>query len=270
MTDYEFDTDTAVERLADGVYSACVADRWSIGQVPNGGYTMAIAQRALLDSLGRPDPLTVTAHFLRPPTAGPATLHTEQVRAGRRTATAAVRLEQDGVERLRLLGIATDLSQDGGTEGFRAGDPPDLPPVEECQRISGGSPSVDGPSISARFDVAYHPEHLGWARGEPTGRPEVAAWVRLADGRQPDVAMLPIVVDCMPPTAFELGAVGWVPTLELTLHVRSRPAPGWLRCVSRSRFLTGGLIEEDAEVWDSADRLVAMSRQLAMVPAPRA
>jgi hypothetical protein len=50
------------------------------------------------------------------------------------------------------------------------------------------------------------------------------------------------------------------------VHVRGVPAPGPLRCVFRTRFVHGGLLEEDGEVWDARDRLVAQSRQLALTP----
>ena len=61
---------------------------------------------------------------------------------------------------------------------------------------------------------------------------------------------------------------GWAPTLELTAHVRAGPAPGWLKVRHATRNLAGGMFEEDCEVWDSAGRLVAQSRQLR--PAARA
>jgi len=48
--------------------------------------------------------------------------------------------------------------------------------------------------------------------------------------------------------------------------VRARPAPGWLACAFTTRFVTGGFLEEDGEVWDATGRLVAQSRQLALVP----
>ena len=70
----------------------------------------------------------------------------------------------------------------------------------------------------------------------------------------------------VPPVTFDLGRPGWAPTLELTVHVRAVPAPGWLRVSHRTRNVAGGMFEEDCEVWDSADRLVAQSRQLAMQP----
>jgi hypothetical protein len=63
-----------------------------------------------------------------------------------------------------------------------------------------------------------------------------------------------------------MGLEGWAPTLELTAHVRAKPAPGWLRVRVSTRNFAGGLLEEDAEVWDSRGRLVAQSRQLARAP----
>jgi hypothetical protein len=88
----------------------------------------------------------------------------------------------------------------------------------------------------------------------------------MADGREPDPLSLLLAVDALPPVTFDLGLYGWTPTLELTAHVRARPAPGWLRVTHSTRNHAGGMLEEDAEVWDSAGRLVAQSRQLARAP----
>ena len=66
--------------------------------------------------------------------------------------------------------------------------------------------------------------------------------------------------------AFDLGLFGWAPTMELSVHVRAVPAPGWLKVRHETRNIAGGLFEEDCEVWDSAGRLVAQSRQLAKLP----
>lgn len=60
----------------------------------------------------------------------------------------------------------------------------------------------------------------------------------------------------------------WVPTLELTVHVRARPAAGPLRVRFSTRALMDGYLEEDGELWDADVRLVAMSRQLARVHRP--
>ncbi len=54
-------------------------------------------------------------------------------------------------------------------------------------------------------------------------------------------------------------------TLEHSIHLRQRPAVGWLQARFQTRALVGGVIEEGAELWDSKGQLVAMSRQLALV-----
>jgi hypothetical protein len=71
--------------------------------------------------------------------------------------------------------------------------------------------------------------------------------------------------DAFPPTMLGYQNVTWIPTIELTVHVRARPAPGWVLGVFRTRLLVDGVLEEDGELWDSEGRLVALSRQLALV-----
>jgi hypothetical protein len=53
---------------------------------------------------------------------------------------------------------------------------------------------------------------------------------------------------------FHPDHIGWAPTLELTAHVRPRPALGWLKVRDATRKVAGGMFEEDCEVWDSAGR----------------
>jgi acyl-CoA thioesterase len=114
-------------------------------------------------------------------------------------------------------------------------------------------------------EIRLHPD-TGWIRGEPSGSGETTGWLRFVDGRDPDVWALPLFADAFPPSIFELHVgQSWVPTLELTVHVRAVPAPGWLRGRFSTRFLTNGFFEEDGELWDSGGRLVAISRQHAMV-----
>ena len=76
-----------------------------------------------------------------------------------------------------------------------------------------------------------------------------------------------LIADAFPPAVFNLDIPpGWVPTVELTVHVRATPAPGPVSCVFRSRFVHSGMMEEDGEVWDANGTLVALSRQLALLP----
>jgi len=45
-------------------------------------------------------------------------------------------------------------------------------------------------------------------------------------------------------------------------------APSAVACTFSTRFVTGGFLEADGEVWDAGGRLVAQSRQLALMPRP--
>jgi hypothetical protein len=75
-----------------------------------------------------------------------------------------------------------------------------------------------------------------------------------------------LIADAFPPPVFQvMTAAGWVPTVELTVHVRATPAPGPLRCVFTAHVVQGGMFEEDGEIWDSNDTLVAQSRQIGLV-----
>jgi acyl-CoA thioesterase len=263
MTDHAFDADTAVEPAGDGRYAARLTDRWNaLGGTPNGGYMLAVCLRALAAEMPLPDPLVASAYFLRPGAVGPAEVRTEVIRSGRRTATGESTLRQDGREIVRLVSTFGDLEQAAGrTAGFDAA--PELPPPDEASdALSGGSM----PGVSIVDQLEYRTSKpLGWPRGEPTGDPRLEFWMRFRDGREPDPLALAALVDAAAPAVLELGVPGSA-TLELTVHVRRRPAPGWLACRVATRHVIDGYHEEDFEIWDSQGRLVAQSRQFALLP----
>ncbi|MFP1627878.1 thioesterase family protein [Streptomyces sp. 5K101] len=269
--DSEFDRDTAVTLRETGVYDAELSAGWTIIHAVNGGYLLAMLGRALGDALPHPDPFTVSAHYLTASRPGPAVIRTEVIRAGRTLSTGQASLfqfEEDGteVERIRVLASYGDL--DALPDDVRtSAKPPAIPPMEHCLGPSDGPAPIPGSSaITERLDIRLDPATVGWAIGAPSGKGEMRGWFGLADGRDADPLSLLLTVDALPPTSFELGLTGWTPTVELTTHVRCRPAPGPLRVSITTRNLAGGFLEEDAEVWDTSDRLVAQSRQLAKAP----
>ncbi|QDQ13821.1 thioesterase family protein [Streptomyces spectabilis] len=265
----EFDRDTEVFARAPGVYDTELSAGWTIISAVNGGYLLALVGRALAHALPHSDPFTVSAHYLTASEPGPAVVRTQIVRAGRGLSTGQASLYQEEggreVERLRVVASYGDLDalpDDVRTTAL----PPALPPAEQCFGPDGAPDrgAVPGSSaIADRLWLKLDPATLGWALGAPSGKGEMRGWFGLADGRDPDPLSLLLAVDALPPTAFEMGLSGWVPTVELTAHIRARPAPGPLRVSITTRNLAGGFLEEDAEVWDTADRLVAQSRQLA-------
>ncbi|WP_028659140.1 thioesterase family protein [Nocardioides insulae] len=269
----EYDAQIASTSKGEGLYAADLSPGWSVGGGLNGGYLLAVIGNAIRQEVpDKPDPISISAYYLGPGTPGPATVSTNVRRRGGSVATVAAELWQGDGEaagpRITALASYGDLDTLGSDVRTTA-EEFSLPPVEECAARRLVTPDPDQPSMSDRFELRFPPEQMGWLQGEPTGRGEFAGWFRLADGREPDVISLLSVVDLLPPVTFDLGMPGWAPTMELTVHVRAKPAPGWLKVRHSTRNVAGGMFEEDAEVWDSAGRLVAQSRQLARQPRPQ-
>ena len=271
---YEYDAAIAVEQTAPGIFAADLDAGWVVGGGVNGGYLLAVlgnAIRSTLDEAGHPDPFTVSAYYLSASRPGPASVSVRLLRGGRGTSTVAATLSQpdgDGtaVERITALATYGDLARLSG-EVRTTATPPELPPVEECVLTSDAPAEVKAfvPMLD-RFAMRIDPACGAAVGGTPSGRALIQGWFKLVDDRPIDPIALLTVVDTLPPVTFELGMFGWAPTLELTAHVRADPAPGWLRIRHETRNLAGGMFEEDAEVWDAAGRLVAQSRQLALLP----
>lgn len=291
MTTYAFDAETSIEPDGPGRWRATISSSWNINDNPNGGYALTPLLRAMaaetrsvsggsepggpqesadrqgLDgSYGHTDPVSLTTHYLRPALGNQdATITAEVIRTGRRTSTVRGEMVQGGKPRLSAIATFADLAA-GSDESTVGGfpleiPPPDLAPVSDC---------VDRPTlaqgvelaISSRVDVRVDPRYAGFGGGDEA---VTAGWIRFTDGRAPDSLSLPLFADSFPPSIFALvGRIGWVPTVELTVHVRRRPVPGWIRARFETLEATGSLLIEDGTLWDENDRVVARSRQLAM------
>ncbi|MFI9503861.1 thioesterase family protein [Nocardia sp. NPDC052566] len=261
---YAFDADTASTRLGEHQYGLELSQRWrALGGHVNGGYLIAACLQALHQEIPHPDLLAASAHYLRPAMPGPARIHTDIARIGRRTATGQARLTRDDREILRVLATFTDLATADGPTVLRD-DPPVLPPPERCFDPMA---VLRPPEASIADQVEFRmPQIPGFWHGTPTGASFDEFWMRFTDGRPADPIALALLVDAAAPVVLDLGVVPASATVELTVHIRNRPAPGWLACRVATRFLIDGFHEEDFEIWDSMGTLVAQSRQLSVIP----
>lgn len=258
MAEHRFDVDTSVERTGEGTYRGLLHERWTIAGVPNGGYAMALMLRAARSESDHPDPLTVTAHFLSPTTAGAVTVRTEVVKAGRSMTTVMVALRQGDRERIRMLSTLGDLdSRSGPSHAFL--EMPALEPPFARERSSLMQ------NFPQNFEFRVPISVAGGIVGKPTGQPEIGGTIAFADGRAPDLLSLPVMADGFAPVAFNLGYAAWTPTLELTVHFWNRPAPGPVTVWLHSGVVASGLHDESADLWDSEGTLVARSRQFALI-----
>ena len=249
-------------------YEVDLADDWTYGAgVLHGGWLVETVSTVALRQSDHPHPLATSAHFLATPRVGPAAVEVEVLRAGRSVTSLRGRLRQEGKVCVEVLLSAGYLPADSEPYWTRGDKPPELPPLEECVRPTRPD-HLPRNGIAENMESRFDPTRLDWQGGKGSGQGEIAAWMRLASGREPDPLMLLTAGDALPPVTFDLGLTGWVPTIEYTVLVRAVPAPGWLRCVQRTRLLQDGWLDEECEVWDSRDRLVAQARQLAGYRAP--
>ena len=275
--DYEFDRGIVVEPTGPGEYAANLDAGWVVGGGVNGGYALAVignAIRAELAADGQPDPVSVSAYYLSPTKPGPAVVRVRRIRVGGKRSTVAATLVQQHegqeVERITTLAVYGDIDR-MPTEVQRQIPSPELPPLQDCLDARQSPEEVRRMApLLERFGTRIDPAYVGWAVGKPSGSGIIQGWFKLADDRPLDPIALLMVVDALPPVTFDLGLPGWAPTLELTAHVRARPAAGWAIVRHATRNISGGQFEEDCEVWDSEGNLVAMSRQLALLPRPPA
>jgi acyl-CoA thioesterase len=259
---HQFDQETSLSRTSEGNYAGQLHASWNIGSNPNGGYLMALAAAALKQRHpNHPDPFSVTAHYLRPGVGDSACeVRTTLIRTGKTISTARASLFQEGKERLEILTAFGDL---GTVADVPLTIPaPNIPSPEQCIGRSGEAQGVSL-GILNRLDIRLHPDE---ARPGEIGKGQISGWVRFRDGRPPDSLSALLFVDALPPAIFGLlGLVGWVPTIELTVHVRRRPAPGWIQAQFKTQDLADGRMIEDGLLWDSEGQLIAQSRQLAML-----
>jgi hypothetical protein len=292
-----FDEATAVRPAGPGRYQVRPDERFAIvapgnatPSAVNGGVMVATMLRAVLDSSPLPYPVATSAHFLRVPLLEPGEVEVTWLKQGKTAATARAALVQNSQIVLDATVTTGSLPADPppadpppphppptdpppthpleSGELHWTGEPPKMPPIEECVNLGPwrGTVGADGVAgYAAQVDLRMDPATTGWRRGEPSGVPEMRGYFSLREQRDPDAYLLAVAVDALPPVVFGLGALGWAPTVELTWHMRAVPAPGPLQVVAWCRHVSGGWFDGEAEVWDTAGRLVAQGRQLARV-----
>jgi len=261
----EFDRATAVAALGAGAWAGTVDGGWFAGRGPNGGYLAAIVLRAMVAELGDPsrEPRSLTCHYLRPPAAGEVRIDVTVERAGRATSTLTARVSQN--DRPCVLGVAA-FGVDVAAPAAYTTAPPEVPPPDAVAPVDN---SGSGLSIVSRFEArpAVGAPMFAGAREAVTG-----GWLRFADARATDAIALAMFADAWWPSPWvRLREPVPAPTMDLTVHFRAPRAAAALAAgepvltVFRSTTAADGFFEEDGEVWTTDGKLVAQSRQLALL-----
>lgn len=248
--------ENALRPLGDGSYAAELHPEWAIKGRPHGGYLLALLARAATTGCGL-DPLSISAQFLSSPRVGPVLLRVAELKVGRTVTVVRATLEQSGktcVDATVTLGSLPAAEPEWSEQS-----PMPINPPGNAVDLAGTGAS----ELSGICEMRVDPDSAGFLAGRTSDPPRLRMWARPRSG-QPDLLFALIAGDLSVPTVFNMGRLGWAPTVQLTALLRARPANGWLRLHVGSTTVRGPWFDEDTLVVDSTGRVVCQARQLAL------
>lgn len=256
---HAFDADIALSKVGTNTFSGVISPRWSVNGYPDGGYLMAVMAAAMAEVSAKKATPVFTANYVSRSAPGPAEVMVEEIIASTQFSRLEARLVQDGKERIRMLGTFSRELDECFIRKYEAA-PPEVAPRGQCVPI----PALPGYTLFEHMDVLLDPACAGWMQDRLIDASEQRGWIAFRDERSHDLYSLLLAVDSFPPAILSSqGMLAWVPTIELSVNIRSIPEGRWLKGVFRTRFINCGLLEEDGELWDESGELVAISRQIA-------
>lgn len=254
--------------LGDSTYTATLRPEWAVGNRPHGGFLIALLTRTGLarlteDGERSAEPLSVSAQFLRAPEFGPVLLSTEVRKVGRQLTVLSVRLEQRGRSCVEGMITAGRLP----TQRAEWTDVPAMPVAPPPDAVDFAGNKLLSVKLTEGAEIFLDPECAGFLERRTDQPPRLRLWTRPRT-EQPDPLFALFAGDVSVPVTFNMGRLGWSPTVQLTGLLRARPAPGWLRVEVSARSVHGPWFDADATVVDSAGQLVCQARQLALSATP--
>lgn len=261
----QFTEDTSVSSKGGSVWAGAIRRGWRIGSAANGGCVLALVGRVLSEALNQPDPLSINAFYLAPVELGDVEVAVQFLSETRSTHFAGADLRQDGQLKLRATAAYTDLDKLSGPDWTNV-IPPEVPAFDNVP-----SPAMSHLEIHQTIEMRIVEGAEVFTERKTNGSGAFTAWLAHKDGAAPAPIDLLMFADVLPPPVFTLyGAYGWVPTVELTVQVRRKPADGPLLARHATRHITRGVAETDTEIWDIDGMLVAMARQTLKLRMPEA
>lgn len=254
-----FTEDTRIETITEGHYRAQVGTAWSIMNTPNGGYLMALMGEAAKLYAKLPQPALITVNYSgRTQEGASLDIFVERFGSSRQFDRLEITAKQG--DKLVMKAMATFMAgfDDGAVEIEEK--PPAMGTLDQCEARAG----LPGLSVFDNVEMRLDPSCAGWMKGENRDKAEIVGWMRIPSLKQWTPAGLMLACDACPPSIFaSRGPIGWVPTIEMTLHIKAIPSSEWLKVRFHSKYIGGSLLEEDGEMWDEDGNLVAVCRQLA-------
>ncbi|RJP93984.1 MAG: thioesterase family protein [Desulfobacteraceae bacterium] len=254
-----FDQDVSLSLPSPDGFKTQVTKNWSINGNPNGGYLMALVANAMRECSEKKALLISTATYLSRCLPGNGDIFVENIGLSKNFDRWQAKLLQDGREIVRAMGTFMDAPIDPLEKRYEK-PAPELAAVEDCIQI----PPMGTYTLYDGMDVRLDPRCAGWFQGSLVDISEHKGWIRFQNDRPWDALAILLAADSFPPPVFaSQGMTAWVPTIEFSVNIRNIPTTRWLKCIFRSHFIHNNILEEDGEIWDENNELVAISRQIA-------
>lgn len=255
---HPFDIDLEMVDKRDRVFDITLSDRWSINGTPNGGYLMGVLANAMVHCSEKKETPIITANYISKCSPGKARLCVDVMSESSNFSRLMVRLLQDGKEKVRAFGTFSSPLDGDIVQAYETG-PPVMAPFEDAFQV----PVMPDNALFDHIDLRLDPSCTGWVSGDLSDRAAFKGWICFKNQRAIDIPAILLFADTYPPPVFtRFGLSAWVPTVELSVNIRKVPDSCVLKGVFRSRFISGGLVEEDGELWEEGGDLVAISRQI--------
>ena len=257
---HAFDQDIQLTRLDTDIFTGKISSNWLIHSTSNGGYLMAIVTNAMLHCTEKKATPVITVNYLSRCIPGDVTLSVKKYSESAGFDRLHVRMSQNGEDKVHATGLFSVQREEYSLVRYET-KAPEIHPREQSIPI----PNISDYTIYDNIDVRLDPECSGWITGKSLSeKSELKGWIAFKEPRAFDLTAITLAADAFPPPILaSQGMIAWVPTLEFSVNIRNIPQTQWLKCIFRTRFINCGLLEEDGEIWDEKNELVAISRQIA-------
>ena len=243
-----------------------------VGNTPHGGYLMAIMHKALTSILPHSTAISSSVQYLDRIDAKPFELEVETFKTSRGSSSGIVKLKQDNKICTTFTGTCSDFEFMKGHNDlqkplpdiFNSSDRKDYVKMNYDKISSGFTPS-----FIQQLECLIHPDHAWWNReldiDNKDNEARCSAFLEM-EGGTPDQFCLSFYSDILPPVVCnKYGALGWIPTITLTTHIRKLPSTSVLYADFNATDINKGYFEQDCNIWDLDGNLVASSRQLTRI-----
>ena len=266
----QFQNALVLEVISRNTYKVNPDSRYFVGKTPHGGYLNALMHKALVSSVPHSVAISSSIQYLNRIEAKDIILEVEVFKISRGSSSGIVKLIQDNKICSVFNAICSDFDHMKGFDGLET-NPPDIfrdMPIEQYKELNYEKVSLGlTPSFMLQLNCKIHPCHAWWDRdiNENNAEARCSSFMKL-DGGMPDQFALSFYVDVAPPVVSnKYGPLGWIPTYSLSTHIRQMPTTEIVFADFVAKDINKGYFEQDCNIWDLNENLVASSRQLTRI-----